>query len=133
MVRAQTSGRSDDTEETIKARLQTYQDKSRPVIEMYQKFGKVREVDGSGDQIEVFKATRKAMLPQVSWLVGPKISGKTTLGKHLASNTNACLMDFCEFIKCNGLQKSSDDTKVQALIQKLANEISPRVIIENFP
>jgi hypothetical protein len=30
---------------------------------MYEKFGKVREVDGSGDTLQVWQATRKAMLP----------------------------------------------------------------------
>ena len=51
MQRAKTSGRSDDNEETIKKRLQTYADKSRPVVDMYKKLGKVREVDGSADPV----------------------------------------------------------------------------------
>lgn len=49
LERAKTSGRSDDTEEIIMARLKTYEEQSKPVVEMYQKFGKVHEVDGSGD------------------------------------------------------------------------------------
>jgi len=49
MERAKTSGRVDDTEEGINQRLKVYEEQSKPVIEMYAKFGKVREVDGSGD------------------------------------------------------------------------------------
>jgi len=133
MIRAATSGRSDDNEETIRKRLQTFIDESKPVVDMYQRFGKVREVDGSGDQIEVFKATRKAMLPQVSWIVGPKMSGKTVVGSCLASRTNAKLLNFKDFIAQQGLQNSDDETIVHALIQQLALEISPRILIENFP
>jgi len=117
MVRAKTSGRSDDNEETIRKRLQTFVDESKPVVEMYKSLGKVREVDGSGDQIEVFKATRKAMLPQVSWIIGPKMSGKTVVGNCHASRTNAKLLNFKDFIAMQGLQNSSDETIVHALIQ----------------
>lgn len=35
MERAKTSGRSDDTEEIINARLKTYEEQSKPVVEMY--------------------------------------------------------------------------------------------------
>jgi adenylate kinase family enzyme len=70
MERAKTSGRIDDTEEIITQRLRTYNEQSRPVVELYKKFGKVREVDGAGDVLEVWKMTRKAMLPQVSFIIG---------------------------------------------------------------
>lgn len=100
---------------------------------MYEKFGKVREVDGSGDTSQVWNATRKAMLPQISFIVGPKISGKTSLGTALAQRTNAKLLKFNEFVKQHGLEHSDDDTVVLALIQQLALEISPRVLIEDFP
>ena len=51
MERAKTSGRSDDTEEIITKRLQTYNEQSKPVVDLYKSFGKVREVDGAGDTI----------------------------------------------------------------------------------
>jgi len=51
---------------------------------MYQKFGKVREVDGSGDTFQVWNLTRKAMLPQITFMIGPKVSGKTTIATALA-------------------------------------------------
>jgi adenylate kinase family enzyme len=35
MERAKTSGRADDTEEIIEKRLLTYENQSRPVVEMY--------------------------------------------------------------------------------------------------
>ena len=42
--RAATSGRVDDNEETIKKRLVTFHDVTKPVIEHFQSQGKVREV-----------------------------------------------------------------------------------------
>ena len=133
MERAKTSGRSDDTEETIRARLETYETQSKPVVEMYQKFGKVREVDGSFEIFQVWQQTRSAMLPQVSFLTGPMCSGKTSLGNALCERTNAKLVNFNAFLKDNGLEGACDDDQVQALIQNLANEIAPRVVLEDFP
>jgi broad-specificity NMP kinase len=61
------------------------------------------------------------------------MSGKSTVGVALAQRTNAKLIKFDSFVKESGLDGSDDDTIILALIQTLSNEISPRVIIENFP
>ena len=42
--RAETSGRVDDNEETIKKRLKTFHDITSPVVEYYEKQGKLRKV-----------------------------------------------------------------------------------------
>jgi hypothetical protein len=42
-----------------------------PVIDLYRRFGKVREVSGEFDELTVYENTRKAMLPQVSFIIGP--------------------------------------------------------------
>lgn len=101
---------------------------------MYKRFGKVSEVDGSGDPIEVFRMTRKAMLPQVSWMIGPKVSGKTELGRRLAERTNAKHFPFLDWCKEKGFNAAhSDEQIVHALINQLSLEIAPTVIIEDFP
>ena len=73
------------------------------------------------------------MLPQITFLIGPKVSGKTTLGQAIAERTNAKLLKFGQFVKESKLEGSDDNTVVLALIQKLALEISPRIIITDFP
>ena len=83
---------------------------------MYQKFGKVREVDGSGDTLEVWKLTRKAMLPQISFIVGPKFSHKSSIGYEVCKRTNAKLLRFDAFVKKNNFENSDDDTVVLAII-----------------
>jgi len=42
--RGQTSGRVDDNEETIKNRLKTFHNQTLPVLDLYEKQGKVAEV-----------------------------------------------------------------------------------------
>lgn len=44
--RGQTSGRVDDNEETIKNRLKTFHNQTMPVLDLYEKQGKVAEVNG---------------------------------------------------------------------------------------
>ncbi len=43
--RGQTSGRVDDNEATIKNRLQTFHNQTLPVLDLYEKQGKVAEVN----------------------------------------------------------------------------------------
>jgi len=46
--------REDDNEETLKKRLRAFKELSRPVVDLYQKFGKVRYIDAGYSINEVF-------------------------------------------------------------------------------
>ncbi|XP_041049401.1 adenylate kinase isoenzyme 1-like isoform X3 [Carcharodon carcharias] len=52
--RGKTSGRSDDNEETIKKRLETYYKATEPVINFYQPRGIIRKVNAEGSVDDVF-------------------------------------------------------------------------------
>ena len=78
--RAETSTRSDDKEDVIKKRIRNYLDQTLPVVDHYRKFGKVSEIDASGNIAEVYAQSKRAVLPQCTCLLGPKASGKTTIG-----------------------------------------------------
>lgn len=55
--RGKTSGRSDDTNESvIRARLQEYDNKTAPVAGYYEQFGKVQRVKGEGSIDEIFSS-----------------------------------------------------------------------------
>jgi adenylate kinase len=55
--RGKTSGRSDDTNETvIRARIQEYQNKTSVVADYYNRYGKVKNVEGEGSVEEIFTA-----------------------------------------------------------------------------
>lgn len=54
LTRGQTSGRSDDNLETIRKRLEVFEQKTKPVNEYYQELGKYVAIDGTGTIEEIF-------------------------------------------------------------------------------
>lgn len=133
MGRGKTSGRTDETEDTLRQRFQIYNEQTKPVIEMYKQFGKVRTIDASGPVSDVYIKTKEALLPEVYFLIGPKASGKTTIGKHLAEKTNMHLMSFEHFCQQSKVHDKDDETKVFKLIHFLLETVHPRILIEDFP
>ncbi|EPQ58506.1 UMP-CMP kinase [Gloeophyllum trabeum ATCC 11539] len=55
LKRGETSGREDDNEESIKKRFRTYKETTMPVIEHYNKQGKVASIDASPSIDEVYE------------------------------------------------------------------------------
>lgn len=58
--RGESSGRVDDNIESIKKRFQTFKDTSYPVIEAFEKEGKVREINAENGIEEVYEQVKKA-------------------------------------------------------------------------
>ena len=54
-------GRSDDTTEKIKTRLQVYRDETEPVLNHYKKKDLVKEIDGVGSIEEIFERITSAL------------------------------------------------------------------------
>ena len=55
LERAKTSGRNDDSIDVIRKRFATYRDESMPIIEMYEKEGKVRKIIADRSIEEVYE------------------------------------------------------------------------------
>ena len=53
LSRAETDGRSDDTEEVIRRRQEVYAEQTEPLIEVYRDRGLLIEVDGMGEVEEI--------------------------------------------------------------------------------
>ena len=53
--------RSDDNEESIAQRLALYDEKTRPLLDHYEKSGRLKKVDGSGTPEDVFERMVKAV------------------------------------------------------------------------
>lgn len=53
------SGRSDDNLESLKKRIITYNECTRPIIDYYNKLGLVRRVDATGTPEQVFELVKK--------------------------------------------------------------------------
>ncbi|CAL8078492.1 unnamed protein product [Calicophoron daubneyi] len=54
--RGETSGRADDNPETIKNRLKTFEQSTKPVLDYYEKQHKLIRIDASGSIDDVFKS-----------------------------------------------------------------------------
>ena len=59
--RGKTSGRSDDNEESIKKRFRVFEETSMPVVEYFEKEGKVERVKAVEEPDEVYKVVRERM------------------------------------------------------------------------
>jgi UMP-CMP kinase len=57
LKRAETSGRVDDNEDSIRKRFKTFRETSYPVVEYYEKLGKVKKVNCSRSIEEVYLDT----------------------------------------------------------------------------
>ncbi|MCW2849241.1 MAG: adenylate kinase [Marmoricola sp.] len=61
LQRAETDGRSDDTEDVIRRRQELYIEQTEPLIEVYREHGILIEVDGMGEVDEVSERIFKAL------------------------------------------------------------------------
>ncbi|OFT44541.1 adenylate kinase [Brachybacterium sp. HMSC06H03] len=61
VARGAEQGRSDDTEETIRRRLEVYAEQTAPLIDVYEQRGLVRRVDGMAPIDDVTAALREAL------------------------------------------------------------------------
>ncbi|CAF4588273.1 unnamed protein product [Didymodactylos carnosus] len=59
LERGKSSGRSDDNAESLKKRIRTYNESTRPIIDMYTKQNLVKTIDASRDVETVFKDVQK--------------------------------------------------------------------------
>jgi adenylate kinase len=53
--------RSDDTEDTVRNRLQVYKDQTEPLIDFYRGKGVLAEIDGVGDPDEIYGRIREQL------------------------------------------------------------------------
>ncbi|MCL1635477.1 adenylate kinase [Luteimonas sp. SX5] len=61
--RAKAEGRDDDNPESVRKRLQVYDQQTAPVIEFYRQHGQLTVVDGVGSMDEVFNRIIEAIAP----------------------------------------------------------------------
>ncbi|KAF2454916.1 adenylate kinase-domain-containing protein [Lineolata rhizophorae] len=61
MKRGQTSGRSDDNAESIRKRFKTFVETSMPVVDFYEKQGKVVKIEATGSPDEVYETVKERL------------------------------------------------------------------------
>lgn len=65
LERGKTSGRSDDNAESIRKRFRTFVETSMPVVDYYEKQGKVVKVEATSSPDEVFASTKKLLVEKL--------------------------------------------------------------------
>lgn len=63
LKRGESSGRVDDNEETIKKRLETFHDVTKPVIDYYEKQNKLKRINSERPPNDVFADIKKILGP----------------------------------------------------------------------
>lgn len=61
LERGKSSGRTDDNEESLKKRIQTYNNESYPIIQHFEKLDMVKRIDASPDADSIFKAVQEVL------------------------------------------------------------------------
>jgi adenylate kinase len=100
LSRGKATGRADDQQEaTVRNRLREYNERSFPVIQFYQKYGAVRDIDSKFDVNTVYEATKEALVPDIYCVIGKRYSGKTVVSQAIAERLNAKVVDFPKFLQ----------------------------------
>lgn len=60
MERSKSSGRDDDNEEVLRKRFHTYLNETMPIVEFYEKQGRVKRINAMQTIDEVFTEVEKA-------------------------------------------------------------------------
>ena len=145
LLRAETSGRADDTLDVIKVRLKEYEEKTKPVADFYAKKNKYFKVNGVGAIDEIFEnivdAIEKNRQKEFTNIVilGKPGSGKGTQGKILADKHNLVYISTGAMLR----QEVANDTEIGRIAkpymdkgQIVPDEIPIKLIeqmIENNP
>ena len=66
LERGRHSGRTDDTDDTIRHRLAVYAENTRPLLDFYRDRGVLLEIDGTGEIDDVTRRVRDALDPLVA-------------------------------------------------------------------
>ena len=82
--RALTSGRADDNPETIRSRISVFNESTAPVLDMYNRIGKVANVSGLGDIETIYGLVKKAVIPNLIFFYGAPSTGKSLVAKAIA-------------------------------------------------
>lgn len=66
LERGKRSGRTDDTDDTIRHRLAVYAENTQPLLDFYRDRGVLLEIDGTGEVDEITRRIRDALDPLVA-------------------------------------------------------------------
>ncbi len=109
--------------------------KINDIVNFYEPYGIVREVDGNKPIGEVNALIKQNLYPVIYSIIGKRYSGKTELGKILSCKTGIFHFDFNDFLKEKNIKKRKNENEfvISQFILKLRKMRNLRVLIEDFP
>ena len=148
--RGETSGRSDDNEETIKKRLATFHEQTDPTIEFYDRLGCLRRVNADGfTKEQVYESTRAIFQPEVVFVAGPPGAGKGTQCKRIMDKYGYEHLSTGDLLKAEVARGSKrgneiarlikngqlvpDDVTLAVLKRAMDRSASSKFLIDGFP
>ncbi|WAR31496.1 KAD1-like protein [Mya arenaria] len=138
--RAETSGRVDDNEETIKKRLKTFHDITTPVIDYYEKQGKLKKVSAEAGPDEVFTEvetifdemlkteTSPLKDAKIVFVVGGPGSGKGTQCEKIVEKYGFCHLSSGDLLR-------AEDVVLELIREAMVNKLSETkcFLIDGYP
>lgn len=128
--RAETSGRVDDNEETIKKRLKTFHDVTTPVVDYYEKEGKLKKISAEAGPevvfVEVEKVFDELCKPANSELSGAKVifvvggpgSGKGTQCERIVEKYGFCHLSSGDLLRAEVASGSERGKRLNQIMEK---------------
>jgi adenylate kinase len=131
MSRGKTSGRSDDNEETITKRIQTFHEQSKEAIDLYSRLGKLRCINSELTPDEVYAQVRKAFQPRIIFVAGKPGAGKGTQCKRIAARYGYTHISAGDVLREEVARGSTDGATIERLIrngQLVPDDLTLKVI-----
>ena len=122
-------------EEMANSLLNEFEKYSTPLIDFYNRFGLIKEINSNENINSINKMAKEALLPEIYCMIGKRYSGKSTFANAMISKVNIKYINFAQFLKEQEISKriNDDDFVINSFIDRLRQEESTKVLIEDFP
>ena len=136
LQRGEQTGRFDDTKDTIRKRIDTYIEKTLPVLEFGKTVCKVINIDGNKSKSEVYEKVRQSFLSggaksEVVFLLGGPGSGKGTVADKISRDFGYIQLTNSDVVKEERDNEDADPCLRKQIRESITNGtlISPEISI----
>ena len=110
-------GRIDDELLAVRRRLRTWEEKTKPVIDLYEKAAMVKTVDASGAREHVYADVKRAFMPQVVFVLGGPGCGKGTQCAKIVAEFGYTHLSAGDLLRAEVARGSPDGQMIDSMIR----------------